>query len=81
MLINEIIKTTMKEKGFTQLSMAKAIGKTNATDVSARLASKNMTFSKAIEMLEVMNYEVIVQPKPKGGVRKAGQIVVTVEGE
>lgn len=78
MTINKIIAACMKEKNVTQQAMAKAINKDKATDVSARLASKNMTFSKAIEMLEVMGYEVVVQEKRQGR-RVDGQMVVTTE--
>ena len=75
MKINEAISHIMKEKGITQQAMAESIGKQKATDVSARLASKNMTFNKAIEMLSVMGYEVTVQPR-KAGARPQGQIVI-----
>lgn len=75
MIINEAISRIMKEKGVTQKAMAESIGKEKATDVSARLASKNMTFNKAIEMLSVMGYEVTVQPR-KAGARPQGQIVI-----
>lgn len=75
MIINEAISHIMKEKGVTQKSMAVSIGKEKATDVSARLASKNMTFNKAIEMLSVMGYEVTVQPR-KAGARPQGQIAI-----
>lgn len=74
-VINDLIRTIMKESGVTQQSMAFAIGKTKATDVSARLNSKNMTFDKAIEMLNVCGYEVVVQ-KRKQGKRPDGQYLV-----
>lgn len=75
MTINNIIRTIMKEKKFSQQSMANAIGKDRPNDVSARLASKNMTFDRAIEMLSVLGYEVVVQERRKGG-RPDGQYVV-----
>lgn len=75
MVINEVIAQIMRDKKVTQISMAKSIGKEKATDVSARLASKNMTFNKAIEMLEVMGYEVVVQPIQKGK-RPSGQYII-----
>lgn len=75
MRINEIIRSLMKENKVTQSSMAASIGKKRANDVSARLVSKNMTFDNAIEMLEVMGYEVVVQ-KRTAGARGKDQIVV-----
>ena len=80
--INEAISKVMKERGFTQLAMAESIGKKKATDVSARLASKNMTFNKAIEMLTVLGYEVTVQPmKMEPGPRLKGQYVITMSSK
>ena len=75
MIINEAISYIMKEKSVTQKAMAESIGKGKATDVSARLASKNMTFNKALEMLSVMGYEITVQPR-RAGARPQGQIVI-----
>lgn len=75
MVINKVIADVMREKKVTQAMMAKSIGKEKATDVSARLASKNMTFNKAIEMLEVLGYEVVVQPVPRGK-RPEGQYII-----
>lgn len=75
MVINKAISSIMKEKKVTQQTMADSIGKSRATDVSARLASKNMTFNTAIEMLSVMGYEVVIQPR-KAGARPQGQIVI-----
>ena len=51
MRINKAINTVMKQKKCTLSMMASYIGKEKANDVSARLASKNMTFEKALEML------------------------------
>ena len=75
MTINEAITTLMKAEKTTQASMAASIGKRRANDVSARLASRNMTFDKAIQMLEVMGYEVVVQ-KRTAGARGKDQIVI-----
>lgn len=75
MQINKAIRQVMKEKGVSLLSMAHAIGKERGNDVSSRLNSPNMTFNNAVEMLNVMGYEVIIQEK-KPGVRRADQIVI-----
>lgn len=75
--INEAISKIMKERKYTQLAMAKQLGKEKATDISARLASKNMTFNRALEMLAVLGYEVTVQPiKSEPGPRIKGQYVI-----
>ncbi len=63
MYINEAIKQAMRKKGVTLNAMATAIGKKRPNDVSARLVSKNMSFSTAVEMLSVLGYEVVVRDK------------------
>ena len=75
--INEAISKIMKELKYTQIAMARQLGKEKATDISARLASKNMTFNRALEMLAVLGYEVTVQPiKSDPGPRIKGQYVI-----
>ena len=75
MQINKAIRQVMKDKGVTLLSMAKAIGKERANDVSSRLNSPNMTFKNAVEMLDVMGYEIVIQER-KPGARRADQIII-----
>ena len=75
--INEAISKIMKELKYTQIAMARQLKKKKATDISARLASKNMTFNRALEMLAVLGYEVTVQPiKSDPGPRIKGQYVI-----
>lgn len=75
MQINKAIRQVMKDKGVTLLSMAKAIGKERGNDVSSRLNSSNMTFKNAVEMLDVMGYEIVIQER-KPGARRADQIII-----
>ena len=51
------------------LSMAKAIGKQEANEVSSRLTNPNMSFDKAVEMLNVLGYEVVIQERRPGARR------------
>lgn len=75
MQINKAIRQVMRDKGVTLLSMAKAIGKERSGDVNARLYYSNMTFNTAIEMLDVLGYEIVIQER-KPGARRADQIVI-----
>lgn len=75
MLINKCISKIMKEQKFTQQRMADALALGRASHIGSRLTHQNMTFNSAIEMLEILGYEVVVQPR-KPGVRPAGQIVI-----
>jgi hypothetical protein len=80
MTINKIISKLMRENGVTQQVMAVSIGKKKATDISSRLHYNNMTFARAIEMLDVLGYEVVIQKKTAGE-RASDQIVVTATNE
>lgn len=80
MQINKAIRQVMRDKGVSLLSMAKAIGKDRTGDVNARLYSPNMTFNKAVEMLDVLGYEVVIQER-KPGARRADQIVIDQKEE
>ena len=54
MQISKAIRQVMKEKSVSLLTMAKAIGKQRGNDISARLTNPNMSFDKAVEMLDVL---------------------------
>ena len=57
------------------LFMAKAIGKQKANEVSSRLTNPNISFDKAVEMLSVLGYEVVIQER-RPGARRAEQSVI-----
>lgn len=75
MQINKAIRQVMRDKGVSLLSMAKAAGKTRSSDINARLYNPNMSFNKAVEMLDVLGYEIVIQER-KPGARRANQIVI-----
>lgn len=78
MTMNKAIAKIMREQGITQLMMAQSIGKEKPNEVSSRLAYSNMSISKSLEMLEVLGYEITIQPK-RPGARPKGQIVITAK--
>jgi hypothetical protein len=63
MLVNKAIAKLMRDNNLTQLEMAKMIGKTKATDISARLNYPNMSIKTVIEMLSVLGHDLVIQPK------------------
>ena len=75
MQINKAIRQAMRDKGVTLVMMAKSIGKVRGNDISARRANPNMSFGKAVEMLDVLGYEIIIQER-RPGARRADQIVI-----
>lgn len=75
MQINKVIRELMKKKDTSLLSMAKSLGKDKGNDISARLSHSNMSFDKAVEMLDVLGYEIVVQERKQGS-RRADQIVI-----
>ena len=80
MKINEAIRTIMKTKKVSLTSMAMSLGKARGNDISARLAHGNMSFDKAVEMLDILGYEVVVQER-KPGTRRADQVVIDQKDE
>lgn len=80
MQINKAIRQVMRDKGVSLISMAKSIGKERSGDVNARLYYSNMTFNTAVEMLDVLGYEVVIQER-KPGARRADQIVIDQKEE
>ena len=69
------IKKIMKQTGWTQTKMAKAIGAKAQNVIAMRLSRSNMTFDTAQEMLDKMGYEIVIQPVSTGK-REEGAIVI-----
>ena len=80
MKLNKAIRDLMKEKKMSLLAMAIALGKTKGNDISARLNNGNMSFEKAVEMLDILGYEIVIQERKQGG-RRADQIVIDQKSE
>ena len=90
MLINKAIRSVMKAKGVSLNAMGSSLRKVDrktgemkpliGNDVSARLNNQNLTFDIAVEMLNVLGYEVVIQEK-KSGRRGSDQIVIDQKEE
>ena len=90
MQINKAIRSVMKLKGVSLSAMGSSLRKVNSktgelkpllgNDVSARLNNPNLTFNIAVEMLNVLGYEIVIQEK-KSGRRGADQIVIDQKEE
>ena len=80
MQINKAIRQVMRDKGVSLLSMAKSIVKERSGDVNASLYYYNMTFNSAVEMLDVLGYEIVIQER-RQGMRRADQIVIDQKKE
>lgn len=75
----------MRTKGISLAAMGSSLKKIDkktgeladlkGNDVSARLNNDNLSFDKAVEMLNVLGYEIVVQEKKQGG-RRNDQIVI-----
>ena len=85
MKINKAIREVMRIKGVSLSAMGSSLKKADkntgeivglkGNDVSARLNNDNLSFDKALEMLNVLGYEIVIQEKKQGN-RRAGQIVI-----
>lgn len=90
MKINKAIRLIMRQKGISLSAMGSSLRKIDRTtgevkplignDVSARLNNDNLSFDKALEMLNVLGYEIVIQEKKQGG-RRADQLVINQQDD
>ena len=66
MTINEIIREIMRNNNISLSTMGNALRKSDkitplsSRDIAARLKNDNMTFDKAVEMLNVLGYKIVI---------------------
>lgn len=75
MTITDAIRYAMKETKTTQTQMAERLGLKSQGSLAMRLSKPNIMSDSALEMLELLGYELVIQAK-KRGPRPAGQILV-----
>lgn len=78
MKINTAIKKALKATNTTQQQLAERTGAKSQSVIGQRLCNKNISINLILEMLEVVGYELVIQPK-KPGRRPEGQILITLE--
>ena len=74
----EAIKAALSDKRVTQTKLAEMMGYATQAAVGNRLNSK-ISCDLLIEILEKLDYEVVIQPKTQGK-RKEGSIVLEPSG-
>ena len=84
MKINKAIRVLMRNQKISLNDMGKSLTKVNrntgeitnliANDVSARLTNDNFSFDKAVEMLDVLEYNIVLQKKSEPV--KEGQLLI-----
>lgn len=63
---NEIVKAIMKQRGYSNASLATKLGKSTASAVSNPLSRENgMRTDTLMEMLEAMDCELVIRSKLK----------------
>jgi DNA-binding XRE family transcriptional regulator len=75
MKIKEVIRLAMKETKTTQQQLADRIGARHQSVISERLKMDNLSINTALEMLEALGYEMVIQEKRRGRKRE-GQITI-----
>lgn len=75
---NEGIRAAMSERKVTQTKLAALMGYNTQSGLASRLSNK-ISCDLLIEMLEKLDYEVVIQPKTQGK-RKEGSIVLEPSG-
>lgn len=79
MKFEKAIKEILKEKKITQTALAKKLGSERQSNVSVPLHKGNITINKLLEWLDVLDYELTIQPKMGAGKRREGQHVISLE--
>lgn len=75
MKMKEVIRLAMKETKTTQQQLADRIGARHQSVISERLKMDNLSINTALEMLEALGYEMVIQEKRRGRKRE-GQITI-----
>ena len=78
MKMQEAIKEILKEKRVTQQKLASELGYKGQSGVAMRLKS-DMQISTAFEMLNALDYEIVIQPKSTRGKRANGAYVIDMK--
>jgi hypothetical protein len=88
--INKAIRNIMKMNKMSLSAMGEVLQKVDkktgelvarkGNDISARLNNDNLSFDVAVEMLNVLGYEIVLQKKVQGN-RRADQIVINQRDE
>ncbi len=78
MTANDALKTAMQDKKITQKKLAEYMGYSAQGCLASRLKGK-MSCDLLVQLLDCLDYEVVVQPKTQGK-RKDGAIVLEPSG-
>lgn len=63
----EVVKKLIDKKKWSFKFLAEKIGKKSGGVIGNRLSGRSMTVEALVEMVEAMDYELIVKPKPGSG--------------
>lgn len=75
MTSTDAIKIAMSDKKITQKKLAEIMGYSAQGSLGSRLSSNTISSDLLIEILDILDYEVVIQPKTAGK-RKEGAIVL-----
>ena len=64
MTIEQLIRELLEKHSMSQAQLSRSLGITPQA-LTARLKSKNMGIESIIEIMDILQYEVVVQPKGK----------------
>lgn len=71
----EIVKTLLGIKKWSFKFLAEKIGKKSGGVIGNRLSGRSMTVEALLEMLDAMDCELVVHPKPGSGIKETFTIV------
>ena len=74
------IKLIMKARGITQETMGKMCGLASSSGIRRRLNKDSMNVDTALDMLEILGYDIVVRERGIGR-RREDEILITREDE
>ena len=80
MKMTSTIRLLMKSRGITQTVMGKMCGLAGSSGIRRRLNKDNITVNVAIDMLEILGYEIVIRECGSGR-RREDEILITREDE
>ena len=72
----DAIEKLLKDTGHTKTHLSELMGYSRPTGISNMLKRGNIEVDTLCKICKLLDYEVTIQPKSKGGARTKGQIVI-----
>ena len=59
----DLVKKAMKERGYTQMKLAKELGYAGSNSIAMQLSGRNMRIDIFVNMLDTLGFDVVVKDR------------------